>query len=210
MSDDRRLAERAFTLVELLAVLAILGILMSIGFVAMRGATRRAKEAETRARMGELATLITAYQNKVGDYPPTSLDSLELKIKAPNQQNAGIEACVAALHHKPYAELANLSDKCLGNTDDDEAAGWSARSGSSRLLEVLDGWDNPIAYFDYKSYGKKGEYRMNEESGGETQNVESRLSEVTGVHANSDSYQLISAGADQKFGTEDDITNFKG
>ena len=39
--------------------------------------------------------------------------------------------------------------------------------------------------------------------------VTSQKSKVTGVWANSDSYQLISAGSDQKFGTDDDVTNFK-
>ena len=33
--------------------------------------------------------------------------------------------------------------------------------------------------------------------------------ELTGVYANAQSYQLISAGPDEEFGTEDDITNFE-
>ena len=131
-------------------------------------------------------------------------------IKSPNDLNIGIEACVATLHHKDYENGRYLTEDNLGNTDDDESSTPFHRSGSPFLLEALDGWRNPIAYFDFRSYGESQDYQMGDGSDEPIQTVSSRVSEKTGVPANPDTYQLISAGVDQIFGTEDDMTNFDG
>ncbi len=197
-----------FSLVEVLAVLAILGLLMSVAIMSTGRQTDRARVAETRARMAQLENLITSYELKFGDYPADTLK--DLKIKSENDLNEGIEACVAALHSKDYPGGTLLSEETLGNTDEDSTSTAFHREGSSYLLEVVDSWENPIAYFHNSSYGSLGVIQLSEPEIREDPErvVESVVSEKTGIHANSDSYQLISAGPDEEFGTEDDITNF--
>jgi len=64
---DRR--SRAFTLVELLTVMAIIAILVSIGIGAVRGASQRAAIARGKADLAALATALEEFKRHYGDYP---------------------------------------------------------------------------------------------------------------------------------------------
>lgn len=195
-----------FTLIELLAVLAILTLLMSLSVMVFKGGSDKARVAQTVARMKSLESLIASYQAKVGDYPTGSLK--KLKIKCDNDLNEGIEACLAALYSKDYPNGASLGDDVLGNTDQDSTGTNFHRDGSDQLVEVLDGWGNPLAYFHNEDYGKNMPYHMGESSTVPDQFVSARRSEVTKVWAQADSYQIVSAGSDGEFGTEDDVTSW--
>ena len=61
---------QCFTMVELLAVVAIISILAAIGFGAYSYATGRAKESATRALVKQLEAGIEAFHAKYGYYPP--------------------------------------------------------------------------------------------------------------------------------------------
>jgi len=63
---------RAFTLVEVLTVVAILAILMSATVGGGRWAFKRAYAARAQAELSALATALEGYKRQHGDYPRTS------------------------------------------------------------------------------------------------------------------------------------------
>jgi len=205
-----RRRDRAFTLVELLAVLAILGLLMGMAIHFFGKHREQGFVTKTTAVFSELEMKIGAYNTKKGDFPPSSL--AKLKIRADNELNDGAEALFAALHSKSYPEGDNVRDDLLGNTDDDSTTTAYHRDPAvTYLLEVLDGWGNPIAYFHNADYAREQRYVMADpaDPNDPEQKASAQKSKVTGSYANSDTFQLISAGTDRIFGTEDDVTNFK-
>jgi len=62
----------AFTMVEILAVTAIISILAAIGFGSYSYAMGRAKESATRALVKQLEAGIAAFHAKYGYYPPVN------------------------------------------------------------------------------------------------------------------------------------------
>jgi prepilin-type N-terminal cleavage/methylation domain-containing protein len=62
---------RAFTLIELLTVIAVIAILTTIGLAAMRGARERANIARARSELVALATALEEFKRLYGDYPQT-------------------------------------------------------------------------------------------------------------------------------------------
>lgn len=200
---------RGFTLVELLAVIAIIGVLMSLAFVGFGKQGERARVAETRSIIEQVSMLISAYEAKKGDYPPADLKAL--KIRADNDLNLGIEACLAALHGKDHPTGALMADKYLGNTDGDITSTPFHRFDSNVLAEVVDGWGNPIAYFHFLAYDEIHTYQLSDPESRDVPEwpVAPVTNEETGIPYNADSFQLISAGPDEMYGTEDDVTNFK-
>jgi len=201
--------DAGFTLVEILAVLAILSLLMTMAIYGFGKQREHARVVRTKGTMEELEMLITRYEASKGDAPPDSL--AKLKIRADNDANEGAEALYAALHDKSFPQGTSIDEEKLVNSDGDSTASAYHRNGITLLFEVADGWGNPIAYLRPTSYGKQFRYVMAEcdDPADSEQVVSSHKSAVTGVWANPDTFQLVSAGADRRFGTEDDVTNFK-
>ena len=69
----------AFTLVELLVVLAILAILMSLVFGAATGALTAAKKVQAKNDVCMIATAITAFQAEYGRLPTNTADVGDVK-----------------------------------------------------------------------------------------------------------------------------------
>ena len=200
---------RGFTLIEILAVLAVLTLLMSISVLVFKGGDDKARRADTMARFGSLESLIATFLHEHGDYPPDRFRRLKTKIKAGNDVNEGIEACLAALYSKDHPTGGTINDEYLGNTDGDSTTTDFHRYGSNQLVELLDGWGNPVVYLHNSSYEDGAAVvRMGDAAHVQDAFVEARRSTVTGVWAKPDKYQLISAGPDSVFGTDDDVTNF--
>jgi prepilin-type N-terminal cleavage/methylation domain-containing protein len=200
--------QEGFTLIEILAVIAILGLLMGIAMVGIGKFRQQGNIAATRARIETLQLMIQKYESHYGSCPEDTL--AKYKITS-NGINEGIEALYVGLHLKDFAEGANLDDKMLINTDDDTTATLYHRVAgfNNSLFEVADLWGNPIAYFRFSDYGKKQTYRLADSPDPENadQDVSARQSKTTGTWVNPDGYQLISAGPDRIFGTDDDVTN---
>jgi prepilin-type N-terminal cleavage/methylation domain-containing protein len=66
-----RFSSRAFTLIELLIVIAIIGILMALLFPAVQGAIDAARKAQAQNDVTQIATAITAYVTEYGKLPGT-------------------------------------------------------------------------------------------------------------------------------------------
>lgn len=64
-----RSAQRAFTLIELLTVIAIIAILAAITFGVVKGVNERAAIGQAKAELASLAQALEAYKLQYGDYP---------------------------------------------------------------------------------------------------------------------------------------------
>ena len=73
-----RQAEHGFTLLELIVVIAIIGILATIAMPALKDMPRRAQEAVLQTDLGTLRQVIDMYKGDKGRYPP----SLEALVEA--------------------------------------------------------------------------------------------------------------------------------
>lgn len=62
---------RAFTLIELLTVMAIIGILAGITFGVFRGVKERSSIQQARTELAALSTALENYKRQYGDYPQT-------------------------------------------------------------------------------------------------------------------------------------------
>ena len=101
----------AFTLVELLVAITIIGILMAIAIPAITGALRSARESGVRTEVEAISQSLEAYKLKYGDYPPDFFDW-----------------SVVVRHYRKIfpdilpSELAILRDQCANRdeVDDDE------------------------------------------------------------------------------------------
>ena len=67
----RRRCGRAFTLVELLTVIAVIAILPTIGLGSIRGVKERANIARARSELVALVTALEEFKRLYGDYPQT-------------------------------------------------------------------------------------------------------------------------------------------
>lgn len=67
----RGTAQAAFTLIELLTVIAIIGVLAGITFGVVKGVQNRAAISQARTELATLAQALEAYKRQYGDYPQT-------------------------------------------------------------------------------------------------------------------------------------------
>lgn len=82
-ADSPTSRKSGFTLVEILLVVAILGILAGVAVIGVRGRTDKANKAACRTSIQAIRTAIDAYDVDNGTYPP-SLQSLVTRDSAPN------------------------------------------------------------------------------------------------------------------------------
>jgi len=199
-------ASRGFTLIEILVVIAIIGLLMSILVVSLGRQAEAGRIAECRARLEQIKLLAESYSDRVGDYPPSHLGVLG--VKENNRINEGIEAFVAALKASSYAGR-RPEEGWLANTDGDKDDSLKLVDGSHALLELVDPWDNPIVYIANGDYRDEFVYRFGAGSTSEDITLRAAINPLTGAPQQFDSFQLLSAGPDGQPGTDDDIANYE-
>ena len=195
-----------FTLVEVLAVIVILSILMAVLVTRLGGLGEAADIRATRALLLNYAIAISEYESEFGDYPPSELED---EWGATNTTNAGVEALVLSLWSNEW-EGTSLSVEDLVNLDGDFSKTEVSEVLGKELFELADRWGNPVAYIHHRDYGRKDNYQTEDPETGEL--IESTVIARpgrTGSYAEPRKFQLISAGPDGEFGTEDDITSFK-
>ena len=208
-ASARRSARAGFTLIEILAVVLIVGILATILVTQLGGAQEAAKVESTRRWLAEVSGVIDHYSNEYGDYPRSTFAAAD--GEAANETNAGVEALVVALFSRGWEAgglLPSVEDR-LGNTDHDQSSSTLTDFGNRNLLELLDEWENPVAYLHRQDYEitNRPYVTYSPETGEELVSFpRARRNETTGRFYRSQSYQLISAGPDGEFGTDDDIT----
>jgi len=207
-----RTRRAGFTLIELLAVILIVGILATILVTQLAGAEDAAQVQNTRQRMAMIEAVVDAFANEKGDAPQSSFTTQQ--GVANDGTNVGVEALVVALWSNGYEAgglLTEAADELI-NTDGD-SSGKSLTDFDSRLLfELSDDWENPIAYIAHRDYEVTNRVYItyDPQSGEELRSTPKAFKNPsTGRFYHHTTFQLISAGEDALFGTDDDITTFK-
>ncbi len=206
-------ASAGFTLVEVLIVIAIIGLLAGLLLPALLGAKEQARMAATQSTLQALRGALEQYQSRFGDYPPSSMTAL--RVSVPNDTNLGIESATACLATtvggRPFIE--GFREELFRNVDKDKSSKNPTKwfFGDSQLREIVDDWDNPIIYFHFRDYKKPAPFSKYTIGGGKKPQVCSpSKSAATATFHNPYKYQIWSAGADRKNqnGGEDDIVGW--
>ncbi|MBI1290715.1 prepilin-type N-terminal cleavage/methylation domain-containing protein [bacterium] len=100
------IARKAFTLIELLIVVAIIAILAAIAVPNFLEAQVRAKVSRAQADMRSLATALEAYRVDNTKYPPGVVDN----VLAPAYAPANLRKTVAALVSTPIAYMTSYPE----------------------------------------------------------------------------------------------------
>lgn len=197
-----------FTLIEMLAVILILGILLTFLVPKLLGASQAALMNSTRAFLQQIDGRVKDYEGERGDFPPSTFPR-DLDPK-PSAANMGIEMLVISLWPAEGAyQAAEVAEERLGNTDGDHTGTSLTSFTNAEAFELFDDWDNPIAYIHSRDYDEVFHYTTFGEDGTPIENdVRAVVSSKTGDPMNKRSFQLLSAGPDLVFGTDDDIANF--
>jgi prepilin-type N-terminal cleavage/methylation domain-containing protein len=196
-----------FSLIELLAVMVILSILMTFLAFKLGGMGESAKAEMTNTFIENIGLAASEFESETGDYPPSSWNNDWGAL--PNKQNLGGEVLCVSLWSEEYGGVA-LSEDSLDNTDGDRSKKSLTTHANRDLFELVDSWGNPIAYFHRRDYGREDIYTTIDNETGEwaESTVKALMSPKTGNYQNPRQFQLISAGKDGIFGTEDDLCNF--
>ncbi len=194
-----------FTLLELLAVMVILGILITLLVTAMGGSQDAVVSKMTRTKLAQIGTVCESYERRFGDFPKSSFASESGNL--PNSTNLGGEALVVALWSDGFEAGGALSSDDLINSDGDRTLKSLTDFPEGQLFELADGWGNPIAYLRSDDYGREQAYVTEDfEQGGTFESrVRALHDQTAGRYLGHGRFQLISAGSDGEFGTEDDI-----
>jgi prepilin-type N-terminal cleavage/methylation domain-containing protein len=92
---------RAFTLIELLTVIAIIAILAAITFGVVKGVNERAAIGQAKAELASLSLSLESYKKLYGDYPRVgSSATLESAVSATNQAGKFFNALMGKLGPK--------------------------------------------------------------------------------------------------------------
>jgi len=206
MNAARR--RQGFTLLELMIVMVILSILIAAFLVVSGRIFGKGKVTEAESRLAQLSTLIEQYRTVEGEYPD---DRLPNDLGA-NDINSSSEALFVALFAAGYTGQSPDND-WLSNTDGDQATRAVTRLPGRDLFEICDPWGNPIVYFESLHYASTRDVLYWATEAGmdlpDENSVSPARDQQTGDFEQANRFQLLSAGPDGWFGTEDDVANYE-
>ncbi|MDP6941103.1 MAG: type II secretion system protein [Planctomycetota bacterium] len=194
-------SQSAFTILELMVVLVIIGILMSVFVIGGGRMFSSSNKRKAQAQLTALSAAIEEFRQIENQYPD---DRLPAGITG-NVQNSCAEALFLALYDSEYSGR-RPDQEWLINLDGDTLRKAMTSLPSRELFEFGDPWMNPIVYFESLHYGDQVVVLAGAEGAIEEQTVTALRNERTGAWEASGGFQLISAGEDGFFGTEDDIS----
>jgi prepilin-type N-terminal cleavage/methylation domain-containing protein len=217
----------AFTLVELLVVIIIIAILAAIAVPAVMRATATAQNARIKSEIDMLHMAIQQYKNEYGSFPPCAdvpsgailkhVSRIFPRMPAANM-NVGLPTAMQP-NTAIYLWLSGY------NTDDPtnpfvgtakKMFDFDTSRVSSNQFHVPSKPSSPYIYIDSAHYplydstatspaGPFGGIYYSHRTA--TKTVPNFVT-PTQPYANPDSFQILCAGRDEKFGTDDDMSNF--
>jgi len=215
---------RGFTLVELLVVIIIIAILAALAVPAVMRATSSAQNARIKTEIDMLHQAIMQYKNEYGSFPPcVDVDP----AGTPGRLNKHIQrlfprAPAAFLLSNDYAKVTlpnNALVAWLGGYTDDPTnpMGIVANSGGGQAIEGM----TRKKLFDFdKSRITSGKYAPPKKPNSPYIYVDAGSYGISGLPAvveidpkttkpfNPDTFQIVSAGRDEKYPSDDDLSNF--
>ncbi|MBC8403674.1 MAG: prepilin-type N-terminal cleavage/methylation domain-containing protein [Planctomycetes bacterium] len=191
-----------FTLLELMVVIVIVGVLLGAFIVSGGGIFGKAEINNTKTRLQTLAQLIASYRSVENDYPDDRLPR-NASASALNENSEAL--CLAFFDPSYTGQKPKL--EWLGNTDDDSSSRQLTIFSDKQLKEIVDGWGNPIVYFESMHYDRAAQCFAGEDGQFVEQTVTPARDQGTGLALGQNGFQLISAGPDGIFDTEDDIVH---
>lgn len=148
----RQRREGGFTLLELLVVVAIIGILAAFLAVFVGGLTRKAKIEKTRALLNRLSTGLQSYKEQFLAYPPSAQPfndgarNLHWYMVAPQVRRTAIDPVTGVgtfVQVGPFVQ--NLSN---GEVRNGNANPWGAPPYNNALAsQVIDAWGTAFGYY---------------------------------------------------------------
>ncbi|MCP3916715.1 MAG: prepilin-type N-terminal cleavage/methylation domain-containing protein [bacterium] len=207
---SRALARAGFTLIEMLAVLVIISILAVFVLRTLMTGEDIVRMEATRGFIRQVATMVEEHEVERGDYPPSTFPS-QMDPK-PTKTNMGAEMLFITLYPADSSKwrAREVPDENRGNVDGDTTKKSATMYTKADAFEIIDGWENPIAYIHRRDYEKPVTYvTIDPLTGIEHEAmVKGVVNPETGDPYNKQTFQLISAGPDGIFGTDDDIGNW--
>ncbi len=137
----------AFTLIELLIVILIIGILGGITTTIMIGARNRTKTAIVNIQMTELSMALDSYKAKYGEYPPDLSDNAAvIRHCRKRWPRYGINDINRFINHIKWgSQLSASMDECKGETNfsfnfDDSKNYWDFSSNNPAYISAVVFW----------------------------------------------------------------------
>lgn len=214
-SGSRR-GRSGFTMIELLVVMAILSLLGGLAALGIPAMMRAGQRKSMTLKLAELSGAIEAYSaaRENGDYPPTLLDKDDFPGvgHVTNNENCGIESVMLCLNRIGRPSGFNPEDSKeveLRNEDEDRTQVVLTSFGpeNRELYELVDIWGTPLAYFHSRDYAQVESKDLGRVTGG--LKCVPYKDPKTKDWFKRTKFQLISAGEDRTFNTEDDLANFE-
>lgn len=218
--------KKAFTLLELLVVVLILGLLSTIAVGVYTRQVERAKVATARATMSAIELAIERYQIDTGDYPPSGTGTLPytpggatyvgngyLQAALMTSLSGSSSRPLSPRWQGPYLTAKNeiLGDLSGVRVDDPNRTSVIAPG----QLQILDPWQSPYRYVRSRSLVSLDDSDNYDQNGG-TRLPSNHPFAATETYYNPNTFQIVSMGPDGQtdtsagnFGTDsNDVTNF--
>ena len=153
MKEQKRLRRHPFTLVELLTVVAIIGMLLGLGIGGYTYAMQRSRISQTEALIKRISSALEANKAKYGFYPQTMDKGKDYRFML--ELDLDPSKCKSYERYERVQNDKNVSgsyqypeeymDAWRRNVEFENLA-QQAKTLDSDVLYVLDAWGNPLFY----------------------------------------------------------------
>lgn len=157
--------KKAFSLIEMIIIIAVLGILASIVVPTFKSYTQQVKEATAKDHLRTLRTIIEVYTAQNDGVPPGYPDNDVLKAPTAVRftelmtstvvSGNGFTNCIVKFPENPFSNKSSI--KIIGNVETFPSApvqtdlfGWIYKPATKNIRLNYNGTDSQgVRYFDY-------------------------------------------------------------